>query len=454
MQPARMARAAGSRNHREGWSMVPDIAGKGHSFTGAMRYYLHDKRQPGDAAHPTTSERVAWTEIRNLPVDDPHFATRLMIATATQADELKRQAGIKATGRRSTKAVYAFSLSWHPDEAGNLDKAEMVRAADEALAALDASHLQCVIVCHRDQSHPHVHCIVNRVDPNDGRMAVLSKDRDRLSKWAHGYERERGPLLTPKRAERYGPEAERQRNQQERVQDMAAKQRERSPRAILAELDAAQRERHSQEWQALGESYRTEHKAILERHPSPKAIIAEHRKERRVTEKALRERQAGEMAEFNARSRSLFGRLKNALSHAREVRPPEQGRFGFMKAAVRFAFSPAVIRQHIADKHKVRRETLSREGKAQLAEKIAGMKQARQLEFTGLSQRFEKNREALIARQDGEKAKMKEAWRRAPKPERGKGQKSRAKDGADQGRDPGKQERTRTLRPRNRGRSR
>src|SRR5688572_22512438 len=176
--------------------MVPDIAGKGHSFAGAMAYYLHDKRQPGQSEHPTTSERVAWAEMRNLPVEDAHLAMRLMIATACQAEDLKRAAGIKSTGRRSTKAVYAFSLSWHPSEAASLTRDEMLRAADAALATLGISHLQCVIVCHRDQPHPHVHCIVNRVDPTDGRMAVLSKDRELLSKWAHGYERERGPLLT------------------------------------------------------------------------------------------------------------------------------------------------------------------------------------------------------------------------------------------------------------------
>lgn len=88
-----------------------------------------------------------------------------MIATANEAEALKRQAGVKATGRRSTRVVYAFSLSWHPDEAPRLDRAEMLRAADSALAAIDAAHLQCIIVCHSDQPHPHVHCVVNRVDP-------------------------------------------------------------------------------------------------------------------------------------------------------------------------------------------------------------------------------------------------------------------------------------------------
>jgi hypothetical protein len=168
---------------------------------------------------------------------------QLMRTTASQADDLKRRAGVKATGRRSDNAVYAFSLSWHPDEAVGLTRGEMLRAADEALAPLNVRHLQCVIVCHRDQPHPHVHCILNRVNPEDVRMAGLSKDREILSRWAHGYERERGPLLTPKRAEKYGPEAERGRSA-----DAPGRQAEPSARAMLAQLDAAQKERHKAEW--------------------------------------------------------------------------------------------------------------------------------------------------------------------------------------------------------------
>ena len=126
-----------------------------------------------------------------------------------------------------------------------------------------------------------------------------------------------------------------------------------------------------------------------------------------------------------------------------------------MKAVVSFAFSPAVIRQNLGDKHKASRETLSRESKAQLAEKIAGMKEARQLEFTGLTKRFQKDREVLITRQDAEKAKMKEAWRSTPQPERGKRRsKSQTKDGPDRSREDGTLERTRNRRARNRDRGR
>ena len=66
-------------------------------------------------------------------------------------------------------------LAWHPDEAPRLDRAEMLRAADAALAVIDAAHLQCVIVCHRDQPHPHVHCVVPRSRGGAGTMSLIRR---------------------------------------------------------------------------------------------------------------------------------------------------------------------------------------------------------------------------------------------------------------------------------------
>ena len=88
--------------------MIPDIVGKEHSFAGAG--YFCDKRQPGDAKLPVASERVAWTEVRNLPVENPPCH-----AVDDRHHERDRgtagQASVKATSRRSGKAVYAFSLA-------------------------------------------------------------------------------------------------------------------------------------------------------------------------------------------------------------------------------------------------------------------------------------------------------------------------------------------------------
>ena len=78
--------------------MVPDIAKTGHSFNGAMSYYLHDKRQDGQDQHPQTAERVAWTETRNLATDDPERAKRIMIAAGEGERDPERLKGIALRG--------------------------------------------------------------------------------------------------------------------------------------------------------------------------------------------------------------------------------------------------------------------------------------------------------------------------------------------------------------------
>ena len=108
--------------------MVPNVAKAGTSFKGAGLYYLHDKRQD-DESERLTSERVAWTHVRNMPVQDPELGLRIMAATALDQQRLKEEAGIKATGRKSANSVYAYSLAWHPEEHGRIDRDEMMKAA-------------------------------------------------------------------------------------------------------------------------------------------------------------------------------------------------------------------------------------------------------------------------------------------------------------------------------------
>ena len=57
---------------------------------------------------------------------------------------------------------------------------------------------QALIVSHRD-GQPHVHVIANRVDPESGKAAGLSRSKLRLSKWAERYEREQGKIRCPAR---------------------------------------------------------------------------------------------------------------------------------------------------------------------------------------------------------------------------------------------------------------
>jgi Relaxase/Mobilisation nuclease domain len=174
--------------------MVPAIAAGGRSFRGAALYYLHDKREDGEAVR-LTADRVAWVETVNLPTGDPERAWRIMAHTALAQAELKAAAGTKATGRKLEKPVFAYSIAWHPGE--KPAKTEMM---DAARSSLEAQGLEeHLILCHDDEPQAHVHIIVNRVHPATGKAATLSNSKLKLSQWAEGYERGRGKILCPQR---------------------------------------------------------------------------------------------------------------------------------------------------------------------------------------------------------------------------------------------------------------
>jgi Relaxase/Mobilisation nuclease domain len=176
--------------------MVPAITAGGRSFRGAALYYLHDKRQDGEAER-LTSDRVAWVETVNLPTGDPERAWRIMAHTALAQAELKAAAGTKATGRKLSKPVFAYSIAWHPYE--RLTKAEMLEAGCSSLEAQGLEEHQAIIVCHDDEPQGHVHIIVNRVHPATGKAATLSNSKLKLSQWAEAYERKRGKVFCPQR---------------------------------------------------------------------------------------------------------------------------------------------------------------------------------------------------------------------------------------------------------------
>jgi hypothetical protein len=145
----------------------------------------------------TREGRAVWTEMVNLVTAKPEMAARVMAATAMSADYLKEKAGIKKTGRKSKDAVLHVTLSWDPDEKPT--RPEMSAFAKRAIAALKAQDRQAMIICHRDTKHPHVHIVINRVSPRDGRMLPAFKERLALSELALAYEKENGRVLCPQR---------------------------------------------------------------------------------------------------------------------------------------------------------------------------------------------------------------------------------------------------------------
>lgn len=158
--------------------------GLGMSFKGAGLYYLHDKD------HAKTNERVGETHTINLNTNDPQAAINAMAATAMNQKQIKEEAGTKSTGRKLSKPVFTYSLSWHAEDKPTA--AHMVEQAKETLKALGFSKSQALIVQHLDTDHPHVHVVVNRINPQTGLVVKPSFSKQKLSQWAKSYEETHG----------------------------------------------------------------------------------------------------------------------------------------------------------------------------------------------------------------------------------------------------------------------
>ncbi len=305
--------------------MVPKIHPKGSSFKGAAAYLLHD-------IEADTSERVSWTATKNLAVEDPEAAWRIMAATAMNASELKRQAGIKNTGRKSSQHVLHMTLSWAPEESGELQQDEMLGSAEAAILALGASDRQSLIVCHDDKGHAHVHVLVNRVSSEDGRMLSSSFERLKASEWAQKYEEARGKIFCHERvinnaARKRGeytrgkPNEPRHLYEQRRqatndnVPDAATKMQEQRRK----DLDVGMRrrraeQRQARQWDQLAADHKSRVAAIQRQ---AKIAIAQEKDAIRQEYKPrwieLHHNGQSELKGHEQRENSRLGRLKNAV---------------------------------------------------------------------------------------------------------------------------------------------
>ncbi len=213
--------------------MIPRVARLGTGFNGAGQYYLNDVRKLetfGEDTRPTAGDymlhdkgdtqsatRVGFTATRNLPTTDPKKALRCMSWLAANAQNV-RQAAVAAAakaagqryedyvrkenpfrGRKGSKPVYTLSLAWHPSKDHTPTPSEMLQAADEVLKTLGLEDHQALIVQHTDTAHPHVHLIVNRVSPINGKYASVSNDYLKLSWWAMHHEKRTGFVLCHER---------------------------------------------------------------------------------------------------------------------------------------------------------------------------------------------------------------------------------------------------------------
>ena len=172
----------------------------GSGFKGLASYVGHDAPSPDDPC-PTTSERVEWSAVRNLPVaeDDLAGGARMMASTVRDAPDLKRLAGVSQRGRKCTRPAMHIVMAWPPGE--RLGREEEEAAVDSLLQTLGLGDHQTLIVRHSDTRHGHVHILVNRINPLDGRTASSSHDWRKASRWAEEYELRRGRIVCPQRVQ-------------------------------------------------------------------------------------------------------------------------------------------------------------------------------------------------------------------------------------------------------------
>lgn len=402
--------------------MVPKLHSKGTSFKGAAQYLLHDK----DRAQ--SSERVAWTETRNLAVDDPEIAWRIMAATAMNQGRLKEQAGVKNTGRKSDKHVLHFTLAWHPDQEPTRE--EMSQAADEALAALGGSDRQAIVIAHDDEKHAHVHIMLNRVSPLDGRHLSSSKEKLNLSKWAQEYEERGGKIYCENRVinndMREGGEYVRgekdtarhifedQRgaaaNDNDRAKLIADEQRGKD--SVLALRGRNLTRLHASAWSKLSEAHK-ERKAALGRDLQRRvnAKRQEVRETYRPKWHELNQHQRSERQTFVELEKSFFGRTSNIVKTAALARSDIGGeKTNVISRSFKILTNAGARQEYFEQAQERARNALQREQAQKAHIAVREIKDAQARKYARNRAVFLEEREAITKNQAAERQQLQKQW--------------------------------------------
>ncbi len=400
---------------------------KGHSFKGAAAYLLHDQKA-------ITNERVDWTQTRNLDVQDPEMAWRLMAATAMDADRLKEEAGVSKAGRKAKEDVLHLVLSWHPEERPELDRDQMLSAAESAINALKAKDRQALIIAHNDTEAPHVHVLLNRVSPENGKQLSSSNEKRNLSKWALKYRKDRGQEhYCPERAEndrarKRGDNTkhkDRPRNliEAEKVARKAANQNTAPIERLSDKLRERTRElgakrraiitRHSQEWQAQNK------KSAQKRDEVKKASVQAYKKSRaelsartKALSREMARTEAKEKAQFLKHEKSTLGRIRNAMDLVTHDRAATDGpRLKLLGKNFRNVLSSTGRANLLDARQNRRREGLNARFRTADRKLRSNHAKDRRQKLRDQDRSAEAEKADLRFRQAGEKAALKAQWK-------------------------------------------
>lgn len=409
--------------------MVPKIIAKGTSFKGAAQYLLHDK------GGLDTSERVAWTDVRNLMSDDPELAWRIMASTAMDQSRLKTEAGIANTGRKSNKSVLHMSLAWHPEEAEGLSKEDMIDAASGAIKAIGADKHQVLMVAHDDEDHPHLHILCNRVSPENGVMLSSSNDRLKLSEWAQAYEMERGKVYCEDRVvnnerRNEGEYVKGTRDKSKHIVEAENVSREpsndnRKASEVVKAAQIAQDRVLAQKSRKLTEARKRAWKKLEGAHKGTKSQISRQalqgiKKAKQIVankyhplRKELNGQFKAELAAFDERDKNILGKAHNALQAiklARRLRGDDhQGQV--LGRVFRVLASRGARREQVLKDHEYRKTLLRRAQKKEFEVQKVKHLEKRKVDIADARKTYLVKREVLVKRQAKQKAQMQEAWK-------------------------------------------
>lgn len=183
--------------------MIIRIEPSGTSFRGAGKYYLHDKLSDADRAlgitdKPQTDERVWFTQTRNcFETVDPVRALDEMWRTADDQALLKVAAGVARASVVCAEPVKTIAIAWHKDDTPTPE--HMIESADRFLKHMGWDRHQAVYIGHNDTEHRHIHIILNRVNPENGRTLDDYRDRPRAQAFALTYEKEQETIRCAER---------------------------------------------------------------------------------------------------------------------------------------------------------------------------------------------------------------------------------------------------------------
>ena len=316
----------------------------GHSFKGLQAYCAHD------AGSSDSSERVAWSSTRNIEAP-PEQAWKVMAATASMADELKAEAGVRAGRKTKHGPVMHLVMSYTDGEP--TDRKSVERDVDQMLSKLGAdpakmrgkskpsrkqfaNEHQVQMWAHEDTDAFHVHVSINTVHPEHGIRLPTSNNYRKLQRWALAYSKEKGTdHLTPAREEnvetrkqgeyvKHPNRKNRKAFEEARALEAVTGSKERAA-LILKEqkkkdkavFDAgrALKIRHREDLKQIEQRYLDSiKKAAKLRKAELNRAKSDVREKYRPVWRELSDKQAHELETFMALEKSFFGRTKNILS--------------------------------------------------------------------------------------------------------------------------------------------